>query len=106
MADKDIKEKIIGQLKQVYDPEFPIVDIWTLGMIYDIDVNIEKKVIYILMTLTSPMCPMGDMIVDMVKNSILELDEFKDRQVDVELTFDPTWNPDMIKDENIREMFK
>ncbi|MFZ5341921.1 MAG: metal-sulfur cluster assembly factor [Patescibacteria group bacterium] len=55
-------------LKEVYDPEFPLVDIFTLGLIYNIEV--KKKNIYVLMTLTSPACPLGDMIVDMVKTAI------------------------------------
>lgn len=106
MNKKDnLKDKIINQLKQVYDPEFPLVDIRTLWMIYNIDIDPDKKTIHILMTLTSPMCPVWDTIVDMVKNSILELDELKDWNVEVELTFDPTWEPSMIKDENIRKMF-
>jgi metal-sulfur cluster biosynthetic enzyme len=54
----NMKDIIIEQLKQVYDPEFPVVDIWTLGMIYNVDIDEENKKIYILMTLTSPMCPL------------------------------------------------
>ena len=105
MTEKNsFKDIIIQQLKQVYDPEFPIVDVWTLGMIYNIDVDEESKKVYILMTLTSPMCPLKDVIVEMVKNSILE--KLSDWQVEVELTFDPLWNPSMIKDENIRKMFE
>ena len=56
------------------------------------------------MTFTSPACPMGDMIVDMVKNAINEV--YKDLNVEVEVTFEPQWNPSMIKDENIRKMFE
>ncbi len=98
-----IKDKIVEALKQVYDPEFPVVDIYTLGMIYNIDIDEKNKKIYVLMTLTSPMCPMWDMIIEMVKNAILE--QFPEWQVEVELTFDPMWNPSMIKDEDIRKMF-
>lgn len=98
-----MKDKIVEALKQVYDPEFPVVDIYTLGMIYNIDIDEKNKKIYVLMTLTSPMCPMWDMIIEMVKNAILE--QFPEWQVEVELTFDPMWNPSMIKDEDIRKMF-
>ncbi len=98
-----MKDKIVEALKQVYDPEFPVVDIYTLGMIYNIDIDEKNKKIYVLMTLTSPMCPMWDMIIEMVKNAILE--QFPEWQVEVELTFDPMWNPSMIKDEDIKKMF-
>ena len=105
MTKEALKNKIVEALKQVYDPEFPVVDIRTLGMIYDIDIKENEKKVYILMTLTSPMCPMADMILDSVKNAIKEISDFKDWEVDIELTFDPMWNPDMIKDEDIKKMF-
>ncbi len=96
------KNKIIQALQTVYDPEFPILDIYNMGLIYNIDINENK--IDILMTFTSPMCPMGDMIIDMVKNSILEI--YPNAEVNVEVTFEPMWNPSMIKDENIKKMFE
>ncbi len=95
------KEDIIDILKTVYDPEVPILDIYSMGLIYD--VSIEEDIVYILMTFTSPQCPMWDMIIEMVKNSILE--RFSDVTVDVEITFEPSWSPEMIKDEDIKEMF-
>lgn len=97
------KEIIINVLKEVYDPEFPIVDIYTLWLIIDINIDEKKFIINILMTLTSPMCPMWDMIIDMVKNSISS--KFPNYNTDVELTFDVMWNLDMIKDEDLKKMF-
>lgn len=98
-----INDKIVEALKTVYDPEFPVVDIYTLGLIYDISYSVEKKEIYILMTLTSPACPVWDMIIDMVKNATKESNpEFT---VNAEITFDPMWSPDMIKDEDLKRMF-
>lgn len=88
-------------LKEVYDPEFPLVDIFTLGLIYNIEV--KKKNIYVLMTLTSPACPLGDMIVDMVKTAIDS--KFPWYIVDVEIVFDPMWSPDFIKDDDLKKMF-
>ena len=95
------KENIIDILKTVYDPEVPILDIYNMGLVYDI--NIDGDNVQILMTLTSPACPMTDMIVEMVKNSITE--KYPNVKVDINITFEPAWEPKMIKDEDIREMF-
>ena len=95
------KENIIDILKTVYDPEVPILDIYNMGLVYDVDV--KDNDVNILMTLTSPACPMGDMILEMVKNSIKE--KYPESNVNVNLTFEPAWDPKMIKDEDIREMF-
>ena len=95
------KENIIDILKTVYDPEVPILDIYNMGLVYDIDV--KDNDVNILMTLTSPACPMGGMILEMVKNSIKE--KYPESNVNVNLTFEPAWDPKMIKDEDIREMF-
>ncbi len=95
------KEDIMDILKTVYDPEVPILDIYSMWLIYDID--IKENIVNITMTLTSPACPMGDMILEMVKNSITE--KFPDAEVNINLTFEPAWEPKMIKDEDIREMF-
>jgi len=92
---------IIDILKTVYDPEVPILDIYNMGLIYDI--IIEENLVKIIMTLTSPACPMADMIIEMVKNSITE--KYLEVEVEVEVSFDPPWEPKMIKDEDIREMF-
>ena len=95
------KENIIDILKTVYDPEVPILDIYSMGLIYDVKINQDN--VDITMTLTSPACPMWDMILEMVKNSITE--KYPNANVNINLTFEPAWEPKMIKDEDIREMF-
>ena len=100
--EKDAIQLIEEQLQTVYDPEFPVVDIFTLGLIYDIQVDEDK--VSILMTFTSPSCPMADMIEQMVKNAILE--KMPTCEVNVEITFDPMRSPGMIKDEDLQRMFE
>lgn len=95
------KENIIDILKTVYDPEVPILDVYNMGLIYEI--NIDGDNVNILMSLTSPACPMADMILEMIKNSITE--KYPNTNVEITITFEPAWEPKMIKDEEIREMF-
>jgi metal-sulfur cluster biosynthetic enzyme len=95
---------IQAQLETVYDPEFPVIDIWTLGLIYDITINEDENLIIILMTFTTPQCPMGDMIKMMTKNVIQEV--YPDREVELSITFDPLWNPTMIRDQDLQRMFE
>ena len=96
------KENIIDTLKTVYDPEVPILDIYNMGLIYDVDVKNDD--VNITMTLTTPACPMGDMILEMVKNAIKE--KYPNANVNIDLVFEPLWSPDMIKDEDIKQMFQ
>lgn len=100
---KSNEEIAVQALQTVYDPEFPVVDIYTLGLIYDIKIKEEEKTIYILLTLTSPACPAWDKIVADIK-AALKL-ELPDYYTDTELTFDPMWTPDMIKDDDLKRMF-
>lgn len=97
-------KKIQDALMQVYDPEFPVIDIYTLGLIYKIDANEEVKKINILMTLTSPACPLADMILNMTRRAIQK--EFPDDEINIELTFEPLRKPDMIKDEDLKRLFE
>lgn len=79
------------KLKEVKDPEIGI-DIWTLGLIYDI--KIDDDGVKITMTLTTPLCPFADGIIKMVEDKVAELfvgDNLK--SVKVELSFDPPWEP-------------
>jgi FeS assembly SUF system protein len=92
---KAIKDAVIEQLKTVFDPEVP-VNIWELGLIYEINVNDDKEV-SILMTLTSPNCPVAESLPMEVKEKAASLPGVKD--VDIELTFEPPWDEDMISDE-------
>lgn len=96
------KDDIIEILKTVYDPEIPILDIYTMGLVYEIAV--DKNNVHIIMTLTTPACPMGDMIVEMVKSAITQ--KFPNANVNVDVVFEPKWTVDKIKDENIRQMFQ
>jgi len=88
-------EKIVGVLKTIFDPEIP-VDIYELGLIYDVFVN-EDNDVKILMTLTSPNCPVAETLPVEVEEKVKSLDEVKD--VQVEITFDPTWTQDLISEE-------
>lgn len=96
-------EIIDQQLQTVYDPEFPVVDIRTLGLIYQVTIDTENSVIAVLMTFTTPACPMGDMIEQMVENAILDV--YPEYAVTIEITFDPMRSPKMIKDEDLQRMF-
>lgn len=81
------KENIITALKQVFDPELP-VNIWDLGLVYDIKINGDK--VKLTMTMTSPMCPMSEQIMQMAKTAVLQLDGVT--SVDVKLVWEPAWN--------------
>ena len=98
-----MEEKIIEKLKTVYDPEFPLVDMYTLGLIYGIDLKEEDKVCDIIMTFTTPTCPMADMIMELVKNAVLDV--IPDCEVNIIISFDPMRDPSMIKDPDLQKMF-
>ena len=87
-----LKEKIITEIKKIYDPEIP-VNIYELGLIYDIKIENKNSVI-VKMTLTSPNCPVAESLPKEVKDSIMELSEVKD--VDLQLVWDPPWNKSMM----------
>jgi len=91
----NLGEKIVGVLKTIFDPEIP-VDIYELGLIYDVFVN-EDNDVKILMTLTSPNCPVAETLPVEVEEKVKSLDEVKD--VQVEITFDPAWTQDLISEE-------
>jgi len=91
----EIGDKIINVLKTIYDPEIP-VDIYELGLIYDVLVNDENKV-KILMTLTSPNCPVAETMPKEVEEKVAALKEIE--SVEVELTFEPTWTQEMMSEE-------
>lgn len=98
MNEKEIetlKERVIAVLKTIYDPEIPI-DIWTLHLIYGIDVDAEGNV-KIVMTVTAPNCPVAETLPAEVQIKVQAVMGVK--SVDVELTFDPVWNIDMLSDE-------
>ena len=98
MNEEKLKERVIEELKKIYDPEIP-VNIYDLGLIYKMkfEKKEDKLILKIKMTLTSAFCPIGDSIVMMVKdiaNKIEEIDE-----VEVELVFDPPWDRSKMSEE-------
>ena len=90
----DLKEKIISEIKKIYDPEIP-VNIYELGLIYNIIINEGNKVV-VDMTLTTPNCPVADSLPKLVKNNILKIDQVTD--VDVKLVWDPPWTKDKMSE--------
>ena len=95
------KEEILNALKDVYDPEIP-VNIVDLGLIYSIEVDPENGAIKLVMTMTAPGCPLGNYIVNDVEMVLRSLEGVKD--VQVELTYDPPWSPDMMSDDAKKEL--
>lgn len=88
-------EKILRVLKTIYDPEIP-VDIYELGLIYDVMVN-EDEEVKILMTLTTPNCPVAESLPQEVEERVKSIDEVKD--CEVEITFDPPWSQELMSEE-------
>ena len=98
MTDKELEEigdKIVGVLKTIYDPEIP-VDIYELGLIYDVFVSDEHNA-KILMTLTSPNCPVAESLPRDVEEKVKSLKQIN--ECEVEITFDPTWTQEMMSEE-------
>ena len=91
MVTEDV---IVEGLREVYDPELHY-NIYDLGLIYE--VGIDEGDVHILLTLTTPACPIGPMIVEQINENIGLIPGVKD--VDVEITFDPAWNPEKMTDE-------
>ena len=90
----DLKQKIINEIKKVYDPEIP-VNIYELGLIYKIDID-KKNNVKVDMTLTTPNCPVADSLPKMVKNNILKIEGISD--VDLNLVWDPPWTKDKMSE--------
>jgi len=86
---------IIERLKDVYDPEIP-VNIYDLGLVYNVDIDDSNKA-NIIMTLTSPGCPVADILVEDVRQAALAVDNVL--EADIELTFDPPWDKSMMSEE-------
>ena len=89
----DLKEKVITEIKKIYDPEIP-VNIYELGLIYDI--KIKDKDVQVKMTLTTPNCPVAESLPKEVKEGAMQVDEIDD--VDLQLVWDPPWTKDMMSD--------
>lgn len=90
-----MKERIIEEIKTVYDPEIP-VDIWELGLIYDIDID-DEGIVRIRMTLTSPACPVAGSLPLEVQDKVMHVENVRD--VDLQLVWDPPWNKERMSEE-------
>ena len=90
----ELKEKIIKEIKKIYDPEIP-VNIYELGLIYDVKVE-KNNSVKVKMTLTTPYCPVAESLPKEVKDSIMEIKEVKN--VDLELVWEPPWDKSMMSE--------
>ena len=89
-----LREDVITSIKTCYDPEIP-VDIYELGLIYEVAIR-DDATAYIQMTLTSPMCPVAEILPQEVEEKARGVDGVED--VTLELVWDPPWNPDMMSE--------
>ncbi|MCH9029399.1 MAG: DUF59 domain-containing protein [Bacteroidetes bacterium] len=94
ISKQELEEKIISVLKTIYDPEIP-VDIFELGLIYEVGIGDEAKV-NIKMTLTSPACPVAGTLPPEVEMKVMSIPEVKDAKVDI--VWSPPWDKDMMSD--------
>lgn len=92
---KELEDKIIVVLKNIYDPEIP-VNIYELGLVYEVKVEENGKA-HVLMTLTTPNCPVAESLPAQVKEEISYLTGIT--EVDLEITFDPPWDQEMMSEE-------
>jgi len=90
----DIKNKVIEEIKKIYDPEIP-VNIYELGLIYKLEVD-EKNKVNVDMTLTSPNCPVAESLPNQVKETIMKVDGVSD--VELKLVWDPPWDKDRMSE--------
>ena len=90
----ELGEKIVKVIKTIFDPEIP-VDIYELGLIYDVFVN-EDLDVKILMTLTTPNCPVAETLPVEVEEKVMSIDEVK--SASVEITFDPPWSKELMSE--------
>lgn len=100
MSEQKLEDVIIDVIKTIFDPEIP-VDIYELGLIYEVNVDDEKNA-HILMTLTSPSCPVAETLPVEVETKVSQIAEVKSAKV--EITFDPPWVKDMMSEEALLEL--
>ena len=89
----ELKEKVINEIKKIYDPEIP-VNIYELGLIYN--VLVKERSVKVTMTLTSPNCPVAESLPKEVKDSIMEIDGVD--KVDLDLVWEPPWDKSMMSE--------
>lgn len=100
-SEQITSDEIRQQLQLVIDPELHI-DIVSLGLLYN--VTITDKEIVVLLTLTTPGCPLAPVIVEKATEAIAELNNLQNRKINIEITFDPPWVPDMMSEEARAEL--
>jgi FeS assembly SUF system protein len=93
-ASASLREKIVEALKTCYDPEIPI-DIWELGLIYDIDIS-ETNDVVVTMTLTTPHCPAAETLPADVESKVSAVDGVA--SVKIEVTWEPAWSPQLMSE--------
>jgi FeS assembly SUF system protein len=93
-APNPLRERVIEQIKTCYDPEIP-VNIWELGLIYDVDVH-DGSEVHVRMTLTSPMCPVAEILPPEVEAKIRHVEGVGNVKLD--LVWEPPWNPEMMSE--------
>ena len=89
----DLREKIIAEIRKIYDPEIP-VNIYELGLIYDVKVKEDKA--KIIMTLTTPNCPVAESLPKEVKDTAMQIEGIE--EVDLDLVFEPPWDKSMMSE--------
>ncbi len=89
----DLREQVIAEIRKIYDPEIP-VNIYELGLIYD--VKVKDDAVKIIMTLTSPNCPVAESLPKDVKNSAMQVEGIE--EVDLDLVFEPPWEKSMMSE--------
>lgn len=90
----ELTQRVIDTIKTCYDPEIP-VDIWELGLIYEINLD-EENNLKVVMTLTSPSCPVAETLPPEVENKLREIEGV--RSAKIELTFEPSWDKEMMSE--------
>jgi FeS assembly SUF system protein len=90
----ELMQRVIDEIKTCFDPEIP-VDIWELGLIYELELN-EENDLRVVMTLTSPNCPVAESLPADVKNKLQLVPDVK--SVDLKLTFEPPWEKEMMSE--------
>lgn len=95
MGNRQLEEAIIEKIKTVFDPEIP-VNIYDIGLIYEVNIKEEGKA-HVLMTLTSPNCPVAESLPLEVKEKVEEVEGIS--EAEIELTFEPPWTMDLLTDE-------
>lgn len=97
----DLEIRIVDAIKMVYDPEIP-VNVFDLGLIYDIRIEEETKTVFIKMTLTNPNCPVADVLPNEVKTAVGYVQGIE--KVEIEMVFEPEWSKDMMSEAAMLEL--